>query len=394
MHLKKGSKKVEKGDVENVPGQVLKPRHSDVFTRIAYSIIMLFFFLTTVSAGISAGAGIVLVIVAIMFKELSTIDRNVRKERQLPWGQPLKIYFFIASTAICLFCSLEELLRNTFSQFDAWLPILSFMGFCIPIFGFIAFIVSLKIGFYRYQIIRLSWTVLPLIIIEIQFYFEIRNMMRGMIWFLLPAFCVIVNDSWAYICGKLFGRTTLLALSPKKTVEGFTGALLVTVFWSFWFCGFLSNFPSLYCPAVGFSPAKNSTCQIDPVFIRHTIPLPSWIQWLSAYRYTTITASKAQFNALVLGAFASLIAPFGGFFASAVKRSFNLKDFGNLIPGHGGVTDRMDCQGLMAMCTFFYLETFVFNNNQNFDKVLHSAQLLPAEDRLKLCSRLNVCVSG
>lgn len=394
MNLKKMSRKVENEDVENDPGQVLKSKHSDVFTRIVYSIVMLLIFLTTVSAGISAGAVVVLAIVAMMFKELSAIDRNVRKERQLPWGQPLKIYFFIASTAICLFCGLEELLRNRFSQFDVWYPILSFVGFCIPIVGFIAFIASLKIGFYRYQIIRLSWTVIPLMIIESQFYFEIRNMVRGMIWFLLPAFCVIVNDSWAYICGKLFGRTKLLALSPKKTVEGFTGALLVTVFWSFWFCGFLSRFPTLYCPAVGFSPDENSSCQLDPVFISKTISLPSWIQWLSAHRYTTITASEAQFHALVLGAFASLIAPFGGFFASAVKRSFHLKDFGNLIPGHGGVTDRMDCQGLMAMCTFFYLETFVFHNSQNLEKVLHSALLLPAEDRLKLCARLNACGNG
>jgi CDP-diglyceride synthetase len=42
--------------------------------------------------------------------------------------------------------------------------------------------------------------------------------------------------------------------------------------------------------------------------------------------------------------FASLVAPFGGFFASGFKRAFNIKDFGDSIPGHGGMTDRMDCQ--------------------------------------------------
>src|SRR5260370_25045740 len=51
-----------------------------------------------------------------------------------------------------------------------------------------------------------------------------------------------------------------------------------------------------------------------------------------------------QFHLLFMACFASLVAPFGGFFASGFKRAFNLKDFGDSIPGHGGMTDRMDCQ--------------------------------------------------
>ena len=45
-----------------------------------------------------------------------------------------------------------------------------------------------------------------------------------------------------------------------------------------------------------------------------------------------------------MATFASLVAPFGGFFASGFKRAFDIKDFGDSIPGHGGMTDRMDCQ--------------------------------------------------
>lgn len=45
----------------------------------------------------------------------------------------------------------------------------------------------------------------------------------------------------------------------------------------------------------------------------------------------------------MIATFASLIAPFGGFFASGVKRAFRIKDFGDTIPGHGGITDRFDC---------------------------------------------------
>lgn len=49
-----------------------------------------------------------------------------------------------------------------------------------------------------------------------------------------------------------------------------------------------------------------------------------------------------------MATFASLVAPFGGFFASGFKRAFNIKDFGDSIPGHGGMTDRMDCQCVLA----------------------------------------------
>lgn len=60
-----------------------------------------------------------------------------------------------------------------------------------------------------------------------------------------------------------------------------------------------------------------------------------------------------------MACFASLIAPFGGFFASAVKRAFKIKDFGHSIPGHGGLTDRMDCQFLMGLFAFMYYHSFI-----------------------------------
>jgi phosphatidate cytidylyltransferase len=60
-----------------------------------------------------------------------------------------------------------------------------------------------------------------------------------------------------------------------------------------------------------------------------------------------------------MACFASLIAPFGGFFASGVKRAFNIKDFGDSIPGHGGMTDRMDCQFLMGVFSSIYYQSFI-----------------------------------
>lgn len=66
-----------------------------------------------------------------------------------------------------------------------------------------------------------------------------------------------------------------------------------------------------------------------------------------------------QFHILVFATFASLIAPFGGFFASGLKRTFKIKDFGDSIPGHGGMTDRMDCQFIMGFFAFMYYSSFI-----------------------------------
>lgn len=60
-----------------------------------------------------------------------------------------------------------------------------------------------------------------------------------MIWFLLPAALVIINDMMAYGCGITFGRTQLIKLSPKKTVEGFVGAWIFTIIFGFMFANLL-----------------------------------------------------------------------------------------------------------------------------------------------------------
>lgn len=74
---------------------------------------------------------------------------------------------------------------------------------------------------------------------------------------------------------------------------------------------------------------------------------------------TKIWIAPIQLHSLVMACFASLIAPFGGFFASGVKRAFNVKDFGQSIPGHGGMTDRMDCQFLMGFFASIYYQSFI-----------------------------------
>ena len=71
--------------------------------------------------------------------------------------------------------------------------------------------------------------------------------------------------------------------------------------------------------------------------------------------------------------FASLIAPFGGFFASGLKRTFKIKDFGDSIPGHGGMTDRMDCQFIMGMFAYMYYHSFIAIHKASLGSVMELA---------------------
>ncbi|KAG1240426.1 hypothetical protein G6F68_017674 [Rhizopus microsporus] len=90
-----------------------------------------------------------------------------------------------------------------------------------------------------------------------------------------------------------------------------------------------------------------------------------------------------------MACFASLIAPFGGFFASGVKRAFNVKDFGQSIPGHGGMTDRMDCQFLMGFFAHIYYQSFIKTNHLNVGTILASViNNLTLHEQLELLERI------
>lgn len=90
-----------------------------------------------------------------------------------------------------------------------------------------------------------------------------------------------------------------------------------------------------------------------------------------------------------MSCFASLIAPFGGFFASGVKRAFNIKDFGDTIPGHGGLTDRMDCQFLMGLFSFMYYQSFIKMHHISVGTILALViNNLSSKEQLELLERL------
>lgn len=96
-----------------------------------------------------------------------------------------------------------------------------------------------------------------------------------------------------------------------------------------------------------------------------------------------------QFHVFLLASFASLIAPFGGFFASGLKRTFKVKDFGHSIPGHGGITDRMDCQFIMGFFTHLYYQSFIAVYRRNVGGLIEMAiQGLTVDEQVELTQSL------
>merc|ERR1712045_230576 len=96
----------------------------------------------------------------------------------------------------------------------------------------------------------------------------------------------------------------------------------------------------------------------------------------------TITLYPFLLHSLFMSIFASVIGPFGGFFASGFKRAFKIKDFGDVIPGHGGIMDRFDCQFLMATFVNVYIHSFI--RMASPQKLLQQFYMMKPEEQLQM----------
>eukprot|EP00897_Mesotaenium_endlicherianum_P005999 jgi/Mesen1/5427/ME000027S04802 len=272
--------------------------------------------------------------------------------------------------------------RRLLALFAQYHPIICYT---LYITGFVWFILSLETGKYKAQFGQFAWTHMILLIVFFQSSFFLPNIFQGMIWFLLPASLIIVNDCAAYVFGVLFGRTPLIKLSPKKTWEGFIGASVTTVIAAFLLAGFMGRFLWLTCPRKDLSTGPLA-CNPGPMFESHEYDTPAF---LASWGWESLSVTPVQLHALAFGLFASSIAPFGGFFASGFKRAFKIKDFGDSIPGHGGITDRMDCQMVMAVFAYIYYSTFIAPRSSCSDSLLSTVMDLDKEQQMELYVRLS-----
>jgi phosphatidate cytidylyltransferase len=129
-------------------------------------------------------------------------------------------------------------------------------------------------------------------------------------WFVLYVFAVTwMTDTGAYFIGMRFGKNKLAPrLSPKKTVEGAIGGVLAAMLMS-----------ALFGTWIG-------------------------IPW---------------YHSVLLGPLLGVLGEIGDLCESAIKRDLGLKDFGAVLPGHGGILDRFDSILFTAPVAYYYLVFFV-----------------------------------
>lgn len=126
------------------------------------------------------------------------------------------------------------------------------------------------------------------------FAFRILEQTQGISWFVFLLAAVFANDTLAYVFGVLLGRHKVMpSVSPKKTWEGSVGGILGSL-------------------AAGL------------------------ISWFFLF------SESSLLPLLILAAVSGFMGQFGDFFESLLKRVAEVKDSGKIMPGHGGVLDRID----------------------------------------------------
>lgn len=143
------------------------------------------------------------------------------------------------------------------------------------------------------------------------FAIQLIEMPSGLFWFVSLLCIVFAGDIGAYFIGMLFGHKKIMPnISPKKTLAGAWGGLI-------------------------FSLVTGLLCSL-------------WFSQIETWKFAVLSVATG------------VIAQFGDYFESLLKRVANVKDSGDLMPGHGGVLDRID--GVLFAVPIFLLGAIVLEN--------------------------------
>lgn len=157
--------------------------------------------------------------------------------------------------------------------------------------------------------LALAGIIYPLALLS--FWVLVRTGIDGRFWMIFGLLCTFLSDVGAYYTGKNLGKRRLAPkLSPKKTQEGFLGGIVFAV-----------------VAGIVFFLVYPRIVPLDGQYPIWLIP--------------------------ILSAAIAVLDLIGDLTASMFKREFNIKDMGSLIPGHGGMLDRMD--GIVPVGAALYI---------------------------------------
>ncbi|GLB37451.1 putative phosphatidate cytidylyltransferase [Lyophyllum shimeji] len=368
----------------------VKKRQSFI-TRTLWTFIMIGGFICLLLLGHAYMILLVMLCQTLVYREVTALfslkstkpesyDAEAMRGKD-PWSKTLNWYFFAVTNYFLYGESIIYYFKHVVFADAQLLPFATnhrMISFILYTIGFMGFVMSLKKGYLKQQFGLFCWVHMSLLLIVVSSHFIVNNILEGLIWFWVPASLVICNDVFAYIWGITLGRTPLIKLSPKKTVEGFVGAFWSTIIFGVFWGTYFMRFNYMICPVhdLGVSAFSSTQCMPNPVFVWKDweiwSPVAAFLSTLFGRTIRTIPYAPYQYHLLLLSFFASLVAPFGGFFASGFKRAFNIKDFGHSIPGHGGMTDRMDCQFLMGVFTYVYYSSLIREHRVTVGGVLQT----------------------
>lgn len=178
-----------------------------------------------------------------------------------------------------------------------------------------AFLVAYVLAYPKYHASQITAAFFALfyVAVPLSCIYQTREMEKGFYIAWLIFLCSWGCDTCAYCVGVLFGKHKMSpVLSPKKSVEGAIGGIVGTFLLTALYCSIFQN-------QMGITGTQ------------------VWI----------VSAISA-----VGGAFSMI----GDLSASAIKRNYEIKDYGNLIPGHGGILDRFDSMIFTAPAIYYLTE--------------------------------------
>ena len=154
---------------------------------------------------------------------------------------------------------------------------------------------GMKLGFEKVAVCFVAGFIVPLLFTSLV---RIHKSDYGRFYVLIPFVLAFLSDTGAYFVGCAFGKHKLApTISPKKSIEGVFGGIFGAILGMVLYCLVLNKFFSF---------------------------------------------NVSYIYAIIYGLLGSVGAVFGDLCFSVIKRQTGIKDYGNLIPGHGGILDRFD----------------------------------------------------